>query len=284
MESFERWIGHSRMSDPAGYAALVADLPPKVGVLNNIVQGVLVHSDWLSVYGMGESRSDPGSRTTLPVAERLARILERDARALDVKRSPAGRSVGTCRDFALLLCSLLRVTGAPSRLRCGFAAYLGDGWEDHWVCEYWDRQASGWRLSDPQIDEVLRAKLRIAFDPTDVPRRSFMTAGQVWMNCRAGGSDPDRFGHGETTGLWFVKVNVVRDHYVLNNRETSAWDTWRAAPEPMRVVDDHEISLVDNIATCPEQPLIEIDPDWLAWTSTDGEVTASDSVISAGER
>lgn len=119
-------------------------------------------------------------------------------------------------------------------------------------------------MSDPQIDEVLKAKCRITFDPTDVPRASFMTPGQAWMDCRAGKSDPDRFGQGETTGLWFVKVAVLRDHYVLNNRETSTWDTWRSAPEAKRVVDDHDTLLLDNIASCPEQPLIEISPDWPA--------------------
>ena len=264
MESVERWLSHSGMSDPADHTAIVVDLPPNVGLLNAVIQGVLIHSEWLSKYGVDESLLDPVSRTTLPVAKRLEQIFKRDGRALDVRRSPARRMVGTCRDFALLLCSFLRSKGVPSRLRCGFAAYLGDGWEDHWVCEYWDTQTQGWRLSDAQVDEVIKAHCRIAFDPTEVPRRSFVTAGQVWMDCRAGKSDPGRFGHGETTGLWFIKVNVLRDHYALNNRETSTWDTWRAAPEATRMVDDHEVSLLDSIATCPEQPLIEIRPDWLA--------------------
>jgi hypothetical protein len=39
-------------------------------------------------------------------------------------------------------------------------AYFGGGWDDHWVCEYWDRQAQRWHLSDPQIDQVLKARLR----------------------------------------------------------------------------------------------------------------------------
>jgi hypothetical protein len=264
MESVERWIGHSRMTDPGEHAAAVADLPPEVAALNNIIQGVLIHSAWLSAYGIDEVRLDPAARTTLPVAKRLEQIFTSGACALDVKRSPARRPVGTCRDFALLLCSFLRSKGVPSRLRCGFAAHFDDSWEDHWLCEYWDRRTHGWRLSDPQIDEVLKAKCRITFDPTDVPRGSFMTAGQAWMDCRAGLADPDRFGQGETTGLWFVKVNVLRDHYVLNNRETSRWDTWRAATEALRVVDNHDASLLDNIASCPEQPLIEISPDWLA--------------------
>jgi hypothetical protein len=264
MTSNEQWTGHSGMSDLGDHVAILADLPPDVPVLNSVIQGVLIHSDWLSAYGLDEAQFATVSRTTLPVADRLDQIFARDSRPLDVKRSPSGRSVGTCRDFALMLCSFLRGKGVPSRPRCGFAAYFGDGWEDHWVCEYWDRQTLSWRLSDPQIDAVLKTRLPITFDTTDVPRRSFMTAGQAWTDCRAGRSDPARFGHAGTNGLWFVKVNLFRDHYVVNNRETSAWDTWRAAPEAARVIVDHDIPLLDNIAACPEQPLIETSPGWLA--------------------
>ena len=264
MESIARWIGHSRMSDPAGHAAILADLPPRPDALNDLIQGVLIHADWLSAYGLHEADLGPVSRATLPVAERLTRIFERDSRALDVRRCPAQRSAGTCRDFALLLCSVLRGKGVAARVRCGFADYFGDGWDDHWVCEYWDREVQDWRLSDAQLDEVLRAALRIPFDPTDVPRRSFLTAARAWTECRAGNAGPERFGHGEITGLWFVKVNVIRDHFAISNRETSSWDGWRAAPESRRVVSGPDAALLDEIAARPEQPLVEFDPDWLA--------------------
>jgi hypothetical protein len=59
-----------------------------------------------------------------------------------------------------------------------------------------------------------------------------------------------------------VKVNVVRDHYAINNRETSAWDGWRAALHPEQVVSEQDWALLDNIAACPEQPMAEISPDW----------------------
>jgi len=64
--------------------------------------------------------------------------------------------------------------------------------------------------------------------------------------------------------LWFVKVNVFRDHYVLNGRETSAWDGWRAAPASKRVVCERDAALLDRIAICPEQQIVEVSPDWLA--------------------
>lgn len=262
MENFERWISQSAMSDLGRHGAAVAELPTNVGALNGVVQGVLIHTDWLGAYGVDESRFDRVSRTTLPVAERLSLVLERDARALRIGCPPAQRTVGTCRDFALLLCAFLRSKGIAARLRCGFADYLGDGWEDHWVCEYWDRETQSWRLSDAQMDDVLSEKRNIAFDPTDVPRRSFMTAGQAWTACRSGECDPGRFGHGAVKGLWFVKVNAVRDHYAINNRETSAWDAWREASKSKRIVFDQDGALLDDIAARPECAMIDIDADW----------------------
>lgn len=149
------------------------------------------------------------------------------------------------------------------RARCGFASYFHDGWEDHWVCEYWDRSAREWRLSDPQIDKVQREKCHVGFDPTDVPRQFFVTADKARLNCRAGRSEPSQFGHGQTTGAWFLKVNVIRDHYVINNRETSPWDAWRDAPSSMFSVSDHDAVALDALAAFPERAFVEISPDWM---------------------
>jgi hypothetical protein len=263
MIGVDRWTGHSRMSDPANYADCVAAVPSAVSALNRVVQGLLIHSDWLSAYGVDERQLRSNSRKTLPVADRLADVLEDDPRPLHVPRLPRRRSASTCRDFSLMACSFLRSKGVPSRIRCGFASYFGDCWEDHWVCEFWDGAAQMWRLSDPQIDEVMRAALRIEFDSANIPRTSFLTAGEAWLDCRAGRSDPRRFGHGEATGFWFLEVNVVRDHYALNDRETSAWDEWRTAPPASRLVKDRDIAVLDCLAARPEIALTEVRPDWL---------------------
>jgi hypothetical protein len=257
-----RWIAHSPMSDPGEYAALFVRLSGSVGVMNDVIQGVLVHSDWLSSYGLDESWK-AGSRETLGVAERLKLIFSVDPRSLDVRRPPAKRSPATCRDFALMLVSALRTNNIPARLRCGFAAYLGGAWEDHWVCEYWDMRVGCWRLADPQIDNVLRTELKIDFDPSNLPREFFLTAGEAWRSCRAGRADAGSFGHGRATGLWFMRVNVVRDHFSINNRETSPWDGWRAATEPQRARRDFDNLPLDALAASPEQPIVEWVPDWL---------------------
>jgi hypothetical protein len=261
MENVERWIRHSAMSDTGAHDAAVAEMPTDIGALNVIVQGFIIHTEWLGAYGVDASDFASLSRDTLPAADRLALVLKEDARPLVVRRSPEKRTVGTCRDYALVLCGLLRSKGVSARLRCGFANYFHDGWEDHWVCEYWDRRTQSWQLSDAQLDDVLKGRLGIAFDPTDVPRDSFLTAGQVWIACRAGERDPAQFGHGPTKGLWFVKVNVVRDHYAVNNRETSGWDRWRDTLKSARVVSEADCAMLDAIAARPEQPIVDMAPD-----------------------
>ena len=269
MADADRWMAHSRMSDPGRHAGAIAALPAGVEALNEIIQGVLVHTDWASAYGLDATRLDAAARTTLPIAERLDDVLLRDPQPLHTGRPPDRRSPGTCRDFALALCSFLRCRNVPARVRCGFAAYFAAEWEDHWVCERWDAKTGAWRLSDPQIDQLLRRSNRIAFDPADVPRRSFMSAGEAWSKCRRAGADAGAFGHGSVTGWWFLKVNVLRDHYVLNGREVSAWDRWREAPQQGRSVPEAETALLDDLAARPEQPLIEIAADWLERSASD---------------
>jgi hypothetical protein len=254
------------MTDPALLAGLLAGLPQDVAGLNRVVQGLLVHGDLLCLYGDDPAAFGPVSRTTLPVQQRLAAQIERDGRALDEVRVPARRGVGTCRDFALMTCAFLRTLGTPARLRCGFASYFAEAWEDHWVCEYWNSGEGRWCLTDAQIDDVQRAAFRVGFDTSDVPRDVFLTAGEAWLRCRAGADMPDRFGQGGTRGLWFMKVNVVRDALAVNNHETSSWDRWREAPAGLRLVPPAEAMALDALAHNPEQH-VALTPSWLDSTA-----------------
>ena len=263
MQSPLSWLAHTSMTDPLNLGPQFAKLPADVSVLNQVIQGLLVHCAWLGSYG-----SDPGafgsvSRTTLPVGERLTALIERDGLVFHEARPPTQRAVGTCRDFALTLCAILRSKGTPARLRCGFASYFGDGWEDHWVCEYWDSQQDRWCLSDPQLDPVLRAACGVTFNTADMPRDVFLTAGEAWLQCRAGKDNPDVFGHEDIKGLWFMKVNVIRDCHAVNNHEISAWDRWREAPPELRTVPADELPELDKLAKNPEECEAELIPPWL---------------------
>jgi hypothetical protein len=162
------------MTDPGEHAELLSDVPSNVSRMCRIVGHLLIHSDWLSEHGVASQDFGSISRATFPVSARLAEIHGADRRSLSFPREPRMRSVATCRDFAVMLCSMLRSHGAIARVRCGFASYLVPGrWEDHWVCERWIVDESRWAVADAQIDDVLRAELRIEFDPADLPSTAF---------------------------------------------------------------------------------------------------------------
>src|SRR5262249_46627474 len=150
-----------------------------------IVAGLLVHIDWLDADG-AEPSNEPASRLTLPVAARLDDILRRNSSPLEQTRPISQRSIGTCRDFALLLCGILPAKGVPARVRCGFASYLASGWEDHWLCEYYDRESSAWRLADAQLDDVMQHRLGIDVDAASLSRDLFKTGGEAWVSCSKG--------------------------------------------------------------------------------------------------
>jgi hypothetical protein len=264
MANNARWQSHGRMSDPGNGPLNFDGLPADVAALCRIVQGVLIHSDWIAAYGVSEAEFRTVSRETLPLAARLRQIGEADPRPLSLERATGERAVGTCRDYALMLCGMLRQQAVPARVRCGFASYFRKDWEDHWICEYW--QDGRWKWADAQLDKVIAPRLGIDFDLADLAADKFITAGEAWRRCRSGGADPAAFGHGEAaTGLWFVRVNVMRDHHSLNGRETSDWDTWRQATAAHRALSGAEGAQADGLAAHPEAPIeTGLVPPWLA--------------------
>jgi transglutaminase-like putative cysteine protease len=111
----------------------------------------------------GEAQAELQVRT---IQRRLSRTLELDPRPLTEARPLENKVVGYCRDFAVLLVSILRHQGIPARARCGFAAYFSPGhFEDHWVAEYWHADQQRWVLVDPQLDTLQCEVLKIPFNP-----------------------------------------------------------------------------------------------------------------------
>lgn len=244
------YASHGALSDPRGHAAAFARLPRDVATLCRVVQGLLIHDYYaLKLYGTPPRHIVEASRATQPVAARLDTILAASGQPLDQARAPFERAVGTCRDFALLLCALLRQQGVAARVRCGFARYFSAaGWEDHWVCEYWHAEEARWALADPELDEAHCSHLKIAFDPADMPRAQFLVAWEAWERCRAGAEAEESFGHGEARGAWFLQVNLARDLLSLCKRETSAWDGWRSWPAETRALDEAALKRSDGLA------------------------------------
>ena len=135
------------------------------------------------------------------------------------------RFYGNCRDYSVLLSSILRSKGVPARARCGFGTYFRpDHYEDHWVCEYWNGER--WVVVDAQLDELQRGRLKVDFNTLDLPKGRFVNASEGWLRCREGGEDPDKFGIFDMRGLWFIRGNLLRELAACNDAEMLPWDVW----------------------------------------------------------
>jgi hypothetical protein len=247
MGELDYYRRHSPVTDPGVNRHLLGDLPAGVAELARVIGGVMIHRDetWRFGFKLPEERRDEAN------TRRVEAILTRLG-SLDERRAEE-RFAGTCRDFTVLLCALLREAGTPARARAGFAGYFsgpGGFFDDHWVVEVWDEDR-GWRLVDAQLASAPRGTYTDAdVDPLDVPRDGFLVGGQAWQECRAGTRDLDRIGTSAAglTGLWEVQGNVVRDLACLNGAESLPWDVWGLIPIHYDQLEAADVDLLDRVA------------------------------------
>lgn len=238
------------MTDPKQFSKLFESLPTEIPALCRVVQGLLIHILWTERYGINLSKDRKQEVQIRSIARKLARIQELDARPLTIARPLDKRLVGNCRDFTLLLTSILRHQGVPARARCGFGVYFEPNhYEDHWVCEYWSETQGRWVMVDSQLDDLQRQALHIKFNTYDMPSGQFLPAGRAWQLCRAGEADPDRFGIHDLHGLWFVRGNLIRDLAALNKMELLPWDGWGLIDEKKdEELTEEDWTLLDRVA------------------------------------
>ena len=229
----------------------ISEVPDDIASICKFVQGNLIHSYWLEHYGV---EVDPSTKLT-EMQTRYAKDLVslamlKSGKPSHVFKKPSHRVVSVCRDFSLLVCSILRSKGVPARLRSGFAIYLVQNhFEEHWVCEYWDK-GKGWVAVDAQLDDIHHQILKFEFDACDVPSSNFIVAGQAWKLCRENLESADNFGFRDFKGLPFIKGSLIRDLYALSKFEMHTWDTgWGILPKFISPISgEYELTLLDELA------------------------------------
>lgn len=246
-QEFYKSQGH--ISDPGPYADLLDTLPITIPNLVEAIQGLMLHLHWASRLGITLNRIRREESNLRTVQDRLGKIMALENAPLAVKRLLTQKTVGTCRDFALLFVSALRHHGVPARARCGFGTYFTKGsYEDHWVGEYWHPAEARWVMVDPQLDPFQIQELGIDFNPLDMPRTKFATGGQAWQLCRAKRVDPQRFGIFRMRGLDFVKGDMIRDFLALNKVEILPWDNFMLINTSLIRMKTEEKDLMDRLA------------------------------------
>jgi hypothetical protein len=243
LEYLQYYALPGRFTNSGEHAHLFEGLPTHLPELVKIVQNSLLHVFWTERYGVKLSQVEKVALNLRSASAKLASMEAAGVEKLCSPRSPAQRQVGNCRDFSLLLTTMLRYQGTPARARCGFGTYFVPGrYEDHWVCEVWSQAQQRWVMVDAQLDQLQQQALGIDFDPLDIPPGKFLTGGQAWQMARRGEVDPELFGIFDMHGLWFIAGDLVRDVLALNKVEILPWDHgWgllgddaEAGPEPER--------------------------------------------------
>jgi hypothetical protein len=237
------------VTDPGEFAGLFAELPDDLPASVTVLQDALVHRDgalWRFGVLLSEERYAEGE--TRRVRDILATMGSLD------RQPPEQRFAGTCRDYCVVLCSMLRYRGIPTRIRGGFGNY---NWscggprlfDDHWLVEYWTEQ-HGWRRVDAQVAGQAATDYRVEFDAFDVPRDRWVAAGQAWQEGRAGTRDVSIFVVSglRRRGLDMIRGTLLRDLAALNNIEGFPWEMWGLMTGPFEDLGPSELALLDRAA------------------------------------
>lgn len=243
-------------SDPGPHASAYEGLPREIPALCAVLHGLMLHMWWIGkqTYGFTkEDLADAGRdiiaeislRTT---ADMLGRIFESDPRPLSEARDARQRLVGNCRDYALLLVSILRHQGIPARARTGTARYFfpdGSRLEDHWICESWNEADGRWQQTDPQIDDVMRKAMNLTLDPADLPEGQFLTGWRCYEELTSGRVEAKAIGFPpEFCGMGYVLNKMLADLVSLTGREVHAWAGWGiGGPDGGTLPGDRELAL-----------------------------------------
>jgi excinuclease ABC subunit A len=244
----------SVITDPSTYSHLFDHLPHDLPNLVKTVQGLVISLPWEDAYGLDTPRERHREIYLRTVPEMLERILELDSSSLTVRRPLQKRKVSLCRDFAVLLTSMLRHQSVPARVRVGFAGYYRSEtprYWDHRIAEYWNERLNRWVFVDAMTEEPILERLRFKIDPLNIDISSqFLLAGDVWQRCRAGKANPQEFGDSpDDLGFPPIRYALLHDFDYLDKNELMGFDAWHSLiDKPENEVTEEEKALLDEIA------------------------------------
>ena len=244
----------SVITDPSTYSNLLESLPHDLSSLTKTVQGLVISLPWEDAYGLDTPRERHNEIYLRTVPEMLKRILELDSSPLTLERPPEKRKVSLCRDFAVLLVSMLRYRNVPARVRVGFASYYRSEtprYWDHRIAEYWNEELNRWVFVDAMTEKPILERLRFKIDPLNIDISSqFLLAGDVWQRCRAEKADPQEFGDSpDDLGMPPIRYALLHDFDYLNKNELVGFDAWHSLiNKPENEVTEEEKGLLDEVA------------------------------------
>lgn len=184
----QHYLCFSTYTYPGLYEALLKeDLPDDVRGIGLLVRKNFIHRTTLAAGNTGANADLKfGDMTKVPwwrqpeddilvtAAAMLAELYRRDGRGFVMDREPKDKLVLTCRFVAIIMASILKSKGIPTRVRSGNAPYFDMGErgavsDDHWINQYWSEKEK--RRVTIDVDGSL--SLNDRFDPYDMPEGKF---------------------------------------------------------------------------------------------------------------
>lgn len=217
---------HSIITEPLNLSYLFDDVPKKPRIICETLHRFMINSEYPDLYGIKMPNQRKDESYLLFVSKMLERVLQINGSDLFTQRKPLERLFANSRDFAVVLCSILRSKGVPSRVLCGFSSYTSQDsfCPSHWICEYWHEEAGRWVKVDASIDPVLQDYLHMDFDTCDIPEDKYYKSEDVWIECANKQLDDSMFGYDNNSGLGFIRGNLIRNFVSLNKYEVLPWD------------------------------------------------------------
>jgi len=176
----------------------------------------------------------------------LTELYRRDSRWFTLERKEENKLIVTCRYVSILMASILKSKGVPTRVRSWNAPYFttdGFSW-DHWINEYFDTKTNSWVTID--VDGSLSTATP-EIDPYNLPKNAFDFPAKTWLDIRNGKDSPFRFKNGKPeTGIIVVLWSLFYDFHCLMNNEllyihlpkcATYQGFWNISPEELQHID-----------------------------------------------
>ena len=194
---------YSSFTDPGKYEYLYKNLPDSLQELCSLIRSQFIHP-YAELPDLKEliSRDRWNEMQKYTTVESiLDGLVTFDSRGLVPNRKTEHKLVLGCREYAVLLASVLKYRGIPTRIRAGHATYLIPGFHaSHTICEVWNAKDQRWMLVDPSTGMV------------DFNRDMFDFSNEAWLQMQKGQINPDLYGNpGEYKGSVSILAKVSMD-------------------------------------------------------------------------
>jgi hypothetical protein len=239
----------SPYTDPGEYAYLYEELPDSLQDLCHFIKRQFIHpvdlKPFLDIIPKERYYEDPKYPT---VKTLLAGLLKHNPDGLTRDRQAEHRLIVTCRYHSILLASILKNRGVPTRVRYGFAPYLS---KDkglhicHVICEVWNASEERWMFVDPDREMV------------DFPADQFELAGDVWLQLQHGEINPQKYDVAKTWGEYAILDMLCHDFASVQGKEFLYWEQPPISEDEKMDIDKIEqdkIKILNEISVLLKNP------------------------------